>query len=285
MKKIYSFAYTLSILLFLSGCPDDYHEFSETRTERASTVLLGISGEHSNEPYVEILYSVADENKPGFNKTVREMVSPPYLFQNNNVIMKYEYIEEGRNGSISYHKFLVRDFEEGGAEYLRIINHSDDKNIEFFLGGPLIPSVSNPSEVSLSDPSKLLLNGIPIPVIWHKKAPIDFLLQPEKKPSQNVYIFPVGYIVFEGNRIGDLTVTEAWSVEDIATLYRKELARDGQIYLTCGDWRLADWVDDKKYAPKLYGVIKPGEELHGKESIRILSISIGQENWLGSGRL
>jgi len=270
MKKIYFFAYTLSILLLLSGCPDDYHEFSEIRTERTSTVLLGISGEPSDGPYIEIIYSAADEDRPGYNKTVREMVSPPYLFQNNNVIMKYEYIEEGRNGSIGYYKFLVRDFEEGGAEYLRIINHSDDKNIEFFLGGPSFST-----------------SGIPIPIIWHKNAPIDFLLRPEEKPSGNVY-FPLGlYVIFEGTRIGDLTVTEAWGVEDIATLYRKELARDGQVYLTWGGYNsLTKMVDTKEYAGSVfYGVIKPGEALHGKESISLLSISIGQGDLLESGRL
>jgi hypothetical protein len=265
MKKHILFLFCILVgLVLLAGCPRELWDFSETRTMPIGTVIIGIAGEPSDTPYIEIIYSKADDDNPGHNRTASRMVSPPYIFQNDRVYMTYEYREfENKVGNRFHTKKLLRSFEEGGAEYFRIINHSPDKQVEFFLAGYLVEDI----------------HGRFIPDIWYRNAPVYYLLQPERKPSENFYYLPAEIVVyFEGDRIGDLTVTDAWSIEEVTALYRAEYARSNEIRLTVwGIFRLIDVVDgliesdwERGRGAVLYGFIKPGEELQGNENIWLL---------------
>lgn len=126
-------------ILSLNGCVFGNYWYGvlsrETRTKIIGTNIIGIAGE-PGEPYIEIIYSVADDDNPGENKTESIMVSPPYIFQNDKVVVKYDYIVEGdSSGPHEFREKIIREFEEGGSEYLRIINHSPDKTVELFLAG------------------------------------------------------------------------------------------------------------------------------------------------------
>ena len=141
--------------------------YSEIRTGLSGTNIIGIAGEHSDDPYIEIIYSVADLANEGKNKTESIKVSPPYVFKNNSVYITYDYVEYGvtapqKGKPEQYSKFLRRNFEEGGAEYLRIINHSPVHDVEFFVSGHKGRSIA--------------------PEIWYRNAPIYYLLYLEQKP-------------------------------------------------------------------------------------------------------
>jgi len=254
-------------LLFSSCIFGNYtiHErLRENRTGLIGTNIIGIVGESSDVPYIEIQYSIADENNHGKNITAAEWISPPYVFKNENVYMTYEYFEDkDHQGPLSYVKTLLRDFEEGGAEYLRIINHSQDKPVEFFFAG---------TQEGLTNNGDLL-----IPSVWYKNAPIYYLLFPNRKPYQNI-IFGGIIFYFEGDRIGDLIVTEAWSIEEVHALYCAEYARSNEIMLIVdSDYRMIDLVEGKisgwnQYQGNIFhGVIEPGKELLGNEKIWLLA--------------
>jgi hypothetical protein len=264
MKKyINYFIYFTACLFLLSGCVWLADGFRETRTELIGTNIIGIVGEPSTEEYIEIIYSVADEENPGYNKTVSRMVSPPYIFQNDRVYMTYEYIERiDATGPFDYTKELLRDFEEGGAEYLRIINHSLDKQVEFFFVDTYI---------NLRDEYPI------IPEIRYKNAPVYFLLYPERKPAGNIHFDNSYVIYFEGDHIGDLTVTEAWSEDNVAALYREEYARANNAELMFTVHRIIDiaegMIDGLEYyfGNIFYGIIEPEKELHGNEKTWLLA--------------
>ena len=236
-------------------------KYQENRTGLIGTNIIGIIGEPSDEPYIEIIYSVADEENFGSNKVENIMVSPPYIFQNENVYITYEYLEHGDStGADRYSCHLIRDFEESGAEYLRIINHSTDKEIEYFIAGA--EGKFNGKKTS--------------PSIIYKNAHICYLLYPDS---------------FEGNRIGDITVTEAWSIDDIMNLYRAEYTRSNEIILKV-DWssaRIIDLVEGYSKEGWLgnisYGVIEPETELQGNEKIWLLTTAGMFNVYFGGGEL
>jgi len=257
--------------MLLTGCPYKIDEnFRENRIELIKTNIIGIAGEYSSEPYIEIQYSMADEEKSEYNKTVNIMVSPPYVFKNDKVYMTYEYVEyKDRRGPLQYHKTLLRDFEEGGAEYLRIINHSPDKEVEFFVAGTQTGKWPN--------------NEYRIPSVRYKKAPVYFLLFPEYKYTENVIMHDGNICYFVDDRCGDLILTEPWTIDAITALYRAEYARSNEVNLIIDIFsltfqhRMIDLVEGKvagweSYRDNIfYGVIEPEKELRGNKKIWLLS--------------
>jgi hypothetical protein len=233
--------------------------FRETRTELIRTNLIGIVGETSSEPYIEIQYSVPDETNSRYNRTESLWISPPYIFKNDSVYMTYEYVEyvDYKTGTfLGYRKTLLRNFNKGGAEYLRIINHSPDKSVEFFIAGA--PPTGDPT---------LFPSITPIPFVQYRRAPIYFLLYPEC----NTWSFGT-------NHIGDLVVTEAWSIDEVIALYREEYARSEitQLKIADDDYRMIDMINgiDTHRAYKdavFYGTIKPKEELRGNDRMWLLA--------------
>jgi len=273
MKKFITFIFCVLLSLILISCfreEKEWSQYSEIRTMPVESKILGIAGEPSAEPYIEIIFSVADEERPGYNKTASIMVSPPYIFRNDRVYMTYEHSVycDYRGRPQLYVKTLLRDFEEGGAEYLKIINHSPDKQVEFFISGvPVISYSPNYSDIL-------------IPAIRYRNASVYFLLYPERKPAHNV--FSDGLLIyFEGDRIGDLTVTEAWTVDEIAALYRAEHSYSDEVQLLLwGTDRLMDMIDgnfgdwQRGKGAVLYGIIEPGEDLRGNENIWLLALPV-----------
>jgi hypothetical protein len=113
MQRIVRFIYGFVVFFFLItclGCPHD--TTSETRTRLHRTNLVGIAGEPSTEPYIEIQYSKADLTAFGVNKTETLLVTPPYLFQNNQVYMKYTYSTMDDD---YFYATLLHDYAEGGG--------------------------------------------------------------------------------------------------------------------------------------------------------------------------
>ncbi|MDR2070837.1 MAG: hypothetical protein LBP81_05420 [Treponema sp.] len=296
MKKKDHFLLIIPVLYWaaaFAGCNrGPTHYIVETKTSLCKTNLIGIAGEYSEEPYIEIAYSAADESNPGHNKKETIMVSPPYVFQNDRVYIQYD-VSKGMTNSYftTYTETLHRDWEEGGAEYLRIINHSPDKTVEFFFaGGQELPESAAAAAYKMWRPSFESSIGY-LPAVHYKMAPVQYLLFPDRRPGYNYQFqddFPTYY--FEGNRCGDFIVTKPWTVDEIAALYRAEYNRSNTIILYIdGDYssvdeetsyRMIDYVQGRvkphhvihSYLDaKFWGTIKPGETLKGDDKIGLLA--------------
>lgn len=264
MRKLIGFFYVLFCMTLLSGCYYLWTSFTEPRTDIIGTNIIGIVGEASDEPYIEIQYSVADTEKTGFNKTISEMISLPYIFQNESVLMTFEYseISDNSDGLSSYEKRLLRDFDNGGAEYLRIINHSPDKTVEFFIAGAYTEEKDGGRHVSPRT-SPINEEYIYLPEVWYGNTPIYFLLYPERKPPNANFT----------------AVTKAWSVEEVVKLYRAEYARSEETQLTLyrnDYYRIIDLVEGRGWADYLrdsifYGKIEPNKEFQGNDRLWLLS--------------
>jgi len=249
MKKSFlSITFLLVICSLLTGCFGNYWTASRvigTDTGLLGTNIIGIAGESADEPYIEIIYSVADDENPGFNKTASIMVSPPYIFQNGKVYVTYEIMENYDSaGPLKNQDFwfnLIREFEEGGAEYLRIINHSSDKTVEFFITDVLR---------FIDD------NSLWQPEIEYNNVPVYYLLFPEKNPS------------------GDFVTEKTWNVDEVAALFKAEYSKSDNVKLLYRNDRLTELIEKKysKFQDRVfYGTICPEESLYGNEKIWLMA--------------
>jgi hypothetical protein len=272
------------LLLCLSSCQDWAGEkYMATVAKECNYNVIGISGPPSEKPYVEIQYNKDDGN--GNNVLVSEMVSPPFLFGGHKVNILCDSIISIWGHSNNHSKYKVdgyalviqHSYGETDSEYLRIINHSANKTIEFFIAG------SRDMETSDKDRG---CNGLPLiktmPAVYYRHAPIYYLLFPDKKYTQNVQgdasncndIF-----YFEGNKCGDLVLEKPWSVDEVMNLYRSEYRNSPDIRLDVevnwGDLgRMTEIVNSGKpyiQFKRFYGTIMPGEELRGNNSLPLLA--------------
>jgi hypothetical protein len=282
--KSYKELYFISVLLFcLSSCQHwEDEKFVATVPKKCNYNVIGISGPSSEEPYVEIQYNKDDDN--GNNVRVSERVSPPFLFGGQKVNILCDsilYI----SGTVSYRKYRINgyelvvhhSYEETDGEYLRIVNHSTDKIVEFFIAGTREMETEGKG-----------CRGIPViktmPAVYYKHAPIYYLLFPDKKYKQNVQgnssdcndIF-----YFEGNRCVDLIVERPWSVDEVMNLYRSEYRNSPDIKLdievSSDYWgrmtEVVRWMHQYQDMPfkSFYGTILPGEVLRGNISLPLLA--------------
>ena len=251
MKKAYLLIIFFAVIcsLLFTSCPLNQSWSAsraiEIRTTLINTNIIGIAGEPADEPYIEIKYSAADEENPGHNKTVSIMVSPPYIFQNDAVYITYEYYEQyDSSGTLGYDNAYLYDSQEGGAHFLRIINHSQDKPVEIFI-----------TDVFLSD---YYDDGRPLfPQIQYNNVPVFYLLFPFNKPN------------------GGSSMFEAWSADEVAALYRAEYSRSNEVKLLYGNHRLINLIGNKPEGTEFrgsiyYGTIEPGKTLQGNESIWLI---------------
>jgi hypothetical protein len=275
----------LNCLILFSGCPFEYppnYHFIETRTVLYKTNIIGISGPSGGGgKYIEIRYSAADDEIPGRNNTKSIMVSPPYIFQNDRVYIRYNLYEfrQADGTVISYKENLCHDYEEGGAEYLQIINHSSDKTIEFFFaGGQDMPDTLEAYKTMFP---LTFEHTYSLPSVRYKKAPVQYLLFPNRKPRYN-FIYETDSYMYEGNFCGDITIIEPWTVDAVNELYRAEYNRSAEIILfvyndTGGYYKPKRMIDmvrgsDNECAGKVFwGTIKPGETLEGSDQIWLLA--------------
>lgn len=258
-------------------------KFITTITKECNYNIIGISGPWSEEPYVEIQYYKDDGN--GNNVLVSEMTSPPFLFGGHKVNILCDSIIHICGSSNNHSKYKVDGYElivkhsygETDSEYLRIINHSADKTIEYFIAGS--------REMETSDKDKGC-NGLPLiktmPAVYYKHAPIYYLLFPNKKYTQNVQGNAADcndVFYFEGNRCGDLILEKPWSVDEVMNLYRSEYRNSPDIRLDIevywGDLgRMTQIINSGKpyiQFKRFYGTIMPGEELRGNNSLPLLA--------------
>jgi hypothetical protein len=280
MKRIWMCApLVLNCLILFSGCPFEYPptaHFVETRTVLYKTNIIGISGPSAGGgKYIEIRYSAADDEIPGHNNTKSIMVSPPYIFQNNRVYIQYDVYENRISGGkvTGYNEYIRHDYGEGGAEYLRIINHSTDKTVEFFVAG----GQDMPKTVAEYNAINILTFEKPVslPSVRYKKAPVQYLLFPNRKPKYNIAILEIPY-TFEGIQCGDITVTNPWTVDAVNELYRAEYNHSEETKLFVDDTseqvRMMDLIKSGGTPDKAFwGVIKPGETLEGSSKIWLLA--------------
>lgn len=240
----------------------------DTKTKNYRTNIVGITGETSVEPYIEIQYSEADAMRGNVTKSI--MVSPPYIFENKNVNIVYDSIIWRAKYDMSYHIVLKHDYEEGGAEYFRIINHSTDKPIEFFIAGT----------------QDVVLNGdgstneaVIFPSVYYRKAPVYYLLFPDKKYHKDL-VLRGELFRFTGNYCGDIELTAAWTVNDVMQLYRAEQRQSVDTVLYVDSQAAYDggrMSNPPKYNKTrlknrtFYGLIPPKGQLKSDEKIWLLA--------------
>ncbi|GHT52454.1 hypothetical protein AGMMS49982_12730 [Bacteroidia bacterium] len=275
MNKIYQILLFGVLLTHIISCCEEPVDVMSVaaKSKGYKTNIVGIAGQASTEPYIEIIYSVANGTEGNITKSV--MVSPPYIFENNSVNIVYDSLTYVMGNRFLYYQLMLKhDYGEGGAEYFRIINHSVDKPIEFFFAG---------TQDVVTEPSGGIMELVVfLPGVYYKKAPIYYLLFPEKKYKHNLSwgsdMKDIFY--FEGNRCGDIELTSAWSVEDVMKLYRAEYRHSPDTILYVDTRAALDgsrMTEPPKYSDHrlkdkiFYGIIRPGEELKGNPSIGLLA--------------
>jgi hypothetical protein len=254
----------------------------DIKTKNYRTNIVGITGDPSVEPYIEIQYSEADAMRGNVTKSI--MVSPPYIFENRNVNIVYDSIIWRAKYNLGYYLVLKHDYEEGGAEYFRIINHSTDKPIEFFIAGTqdvVLNGDGSTNEVQI------------IPSVYYRRAPVYYLLFPDKKYHKDVLLYGEP-LRFTGNHCGDIELTAAWSINDVMQLYRAEQRKSADTVLYV-DMR-AEFFDGGRMSnpPKynktrlkdrtFYGLIPPKGQLKSDEKIWLLATPWIFEEYIESKR-
>jgi hypothetical protein len=269
--KTYTVLFHFLFPALLASCIEHPIEYKivATKSKVYKTNLLGIAGQTSAEPYVEIIYSVADGTEN--NVTENILVSPPYIFESKNVNIVYDSAVDMQNGrTLTYYAILKHDYEEGGAEYFRIINHSTDKPIEFFIAG---------TQDVVTYTNEPIMGAEILPSVYYKKAPIYYLLFPDKKYPKNL-INGGEVFYFEGNRCGDIELISAWSVEDVVKLYKAEYnhSPDTLLYVDIpasndgGRMTNPSKYNNDRFRDKIfYGAIPPQGQLKGDEKIWLLA--------------
>jgi len=272
------------ICLTAATCSPFEDKVIATKSMKMKYNIVGIVGETSDAPYIEVQY-VKDDGY-GQNVTERKMVSPPFVFGGHLVNVRYDSIVGYYgNRAESYNLELRNDYNVNGADYLRIINHSEDKTIEYFMAGT--QDVRTRGEC----------NGLGfrdvVPSVCYRKAPIYYLLFPEEKYTENLSESDHNcdeILYFEGDRCGDLKLTTAWDVNDVAKLYRAEFnkSKDTALYLLHentyfnGD-RLSKLLERNSSNPRtypymkgksLYGTVAPKNKLEGNEDIWLIATPV-----------
>lgn len=190
--------------------------------------VIGITGKDSSAPYIEIFYTRKKTDTS--NEIVHEWVKPPYLFGDVPVMSQF------RKRCWDYcQKAAYLTYTEGGDSYLRIINHSSNP-IEMFVVQNL-PIKIYKTEGTFCDCPKNPENIVRYPIPLYQKAPIYYLLYPDRVPNL------IGLNVLEDNcckvrnlsytptQVGDITLTRAWTVEEVMKLYRAEYRKSSDTVL------------------------------------------------------
>lgn len=258
--------------------------FVATKTMPYKTNVVGIAGEPAETPYVEIIYSEANGMDGNITKSI--MVSPPYAFKNDSIIIKYDSVLGLLNGEEQggYILMLNRSHAEGGSEYFRIVNHSEDKTVEFFLAGAQ-------DVITEEDNTSLPYYMLPVlPDVYYRHAPVYYLLFPDRKYHKNFDFDEPLY--FEGNRCGDLELTDAWSANEVAKLYRAEYnsSKDTVLYMSASQKngsRLSSPKSQDSYLKykTFYGTIPPKGEYKADENFWLMATLDMFYNLVGEGEV
>lgn len=308
MKTSVKLLVLIPFIISLYACPSPYTEekFVKTKKTKLKYNLIGVVGESSGTPYIEVEYS--EDNGNGENKVVKKMLSPPFLIGGHFVNVLYDsmnFISNTQNQILYSYRLLKPNYTKGGSNYLKIKNYSN-KPLEYFIAGTQdVVTISNPlnrfnepwlKKKYSADNTCDWHNGIQvIPTPFYNKAPIYYLLFPQKKhttnlfkieligeESSNVWKYTCETFYFSDNKCGDLTLNKEWSVEEVMTLYRAEYKNSNEIKLYADYWNAYIYgyrLNSKNGLPgnweyarvnkKLYGTIAPNDSLVGNEKIWI----------------
>ena len=207
---------------------------------------IGILGDTSSTPYIEVQYTVS--NSAGNNQVLTQWVTPPCLIGGYPVVCNYDSGYDCADGQvISISPHVKISYGTGGAEFMKIINHSTN-TLEYFIAG-----TQDTSTISLHDYGINVPNGtnppstrttVITPFVQYNNAPIYYLLNPDKKPNTNLYSliiddnknytgkYNVLTLQSNPNQIGNLQVSQAWSIGDVMKLYRAEYRQSTDTILT-----------------------------------------------------
>lgn len=279
----------LSIILIFTACPEPiWIKTTGQKIEKDRFNIIGILGEESDTAYIELMYSEA--NGQSSNKIIHKWVKPPVIVGGHYTNVTYN--ELSSNGAMKYAKEAIIDYSEGNSHYMKIINHGK-KPVEYFVAG------AHP--VRIVDLNKIFPDGLhkdsrvvpPVsmlydiyPTVLYKNASIYFLLNPIKKPSSNQYVMTYSTfegdccyavdsyqtIYFEGDKIGNIMVKNAWNINKIMDLYRQEYnSKAGTLKLKYSE---IDHYNDKENIKEYilskskriyYGFIQAGDSVQSNE--------------------
>lgn len=303
MKKTF-FIIAPFLLLFLCACPSypTFEEFVLTKSTVRVSNLIGIMGENAGEPYVEVEYTIYENGK---NVTKTEMLTPPFTIGANNVLVTYDSLNfvVNRNDMPRGIRKIKPDYNKNGSHYLKITNHSD-KPIEYFIAGtqPMIyEQKASIDGLVINDGYDLnrFIESTPVPIF--SDAPIFYLLHPEKRPLEDAFIRRITKftqqegittaseiiakrIKFTGNSCGDISLTEAWTVEKTMELYRDEYTQKTNGKAMFMNYNDADPTTNARISElenkfphnttpktKLYGTIAPQQTLQNSGNIWVIN--------------
>lgn len=270
---------------------------------------IGILGTVSINPYIEVQYTTDAGN--GSNKIVTQWVSPPCLVGGQPVVCNYDSIYQCADGQVrTILPHVQINYDMGGAEYMKIINHGSNP-IEYFIAGTqdTVSLALSKLGVNTSDPTLPAIRTIDImPFVQYNNTPIYYLLHPDKIPHADLFnihlylppavnnnnfsytgVYDILTKKSDPTWCGNLHITQAWSVEDVMKLYRAEYKQSTDTALMlCFDYikdsydrPLADRRISTGYGGKIglniqsnakfYGMIQPNDTLQAAATAPLIT--------------
>lgn len=235
-----SFTITLiAFLFFAARCtPVEEEVLSNNISITLQHNYIAISATDESPCQVRLSYSIKEGTE---NKVITKIKTTPFVFGGEDVIASYNVVQIGEERN---HR-LVRNYTPKGADFLSIENLSD-KDLEYaVIGNETLQyrSLKELSEYEIINPSQLqdshkVIKVAPSPV--YKKAPILYLLYPDKAPNTDCYVISSLYngekaktiekITLKAPNFGDILTNMPYSIQQILNIYRQEYTKGGVLY-------------------------------------------------------
>lgn len=229
------------------------------------------------------------------NVLVTKTIQTPYALDMNNAVIKYDSLNFYRSPKKTLIKGVRKfkhNFDEGGAEYLKIENLSNQEIKYALVGTEKLQTQKN------IDANKEVIISHPKPL--YKGIPLLYLLKPELAPNKDLYFeaiedyektggkISVGKtslrkIALYENRLGEVKDSELpFSIDKILSIYENESEK---LFLGYSDYSLEllgvknanekyrNLVQDKKN----WSILAPNAKFMNNGKIHILSITFDED--------
>jgi hypothetical protein len=277
---------------------------------------VGLMSTSTNVDSVDVYYSIASGSA---NEMQHVKVKPPVIIGGHFTNITFDSIGtrvvQGLKKPYIEHRGrrAIIDYSENGSHYFKIVNNGRYP-VEYFIVGNHPIKQYNISDYWAgaapgSATAPMTQYTSQMPAVFYQGGPVKFLLFPDKKPTQDIYIMNIDgtygsnangklmyysyvstdTIVFKGSYNGKNIVNTPWSVNQVMALFRAEYRQSSDTVLTISysnsisntqKMRISGEGYEKDYysgysinslTPKYYGIIPSRGEIRSSEAIPFIT--------------